>query len=168
MRIGMGFDVHRLVEGREMWLCGVKLGHEKGLLGHSDADVAIHALCDALLGAACLRDIGYHFPDTDERYKGIDSCKLLEQVMVLLRDRGYELGNCDITICAERPKINPHIPAMQRRLALCIRCQLRPPPPRNWGSPAARKALPPTQWLCSKNNSFHYEQGKVTGTHSLP
>ncbi len=122
MRIGMGFDVHRLVEGREMWLCGVKLEHEKGLLGHSDADVAIHALCDALLGAACLRDIGYHFPDTDERYKGIDSCKLLEQVMVLLRDRGYELGNCDITICAERPKINPHIPAMQRRLAQCMGC----------------------------------------------
>ncbi len=122
MRIGMGFDVHRLVEGREMWLCGVKLEHEKGLLGHSDADVAIHALCDALLGAACLRDIGYHFPDTDERYKGIDSCKLLEQVMVLLRNRGYELGNCDITICAERPKINPHIPAMQRRLAQCMGC----------------------------------------------
>lgn len=122
MRIGMGFDVHRLVEGREMWLCGVKLEHEKGLLGHSDADVAIHALCDALLGAACLRDIGYHFPDTDERYKGIDSCKLLEQVMALLRDRGYELGNCDITICAERPKINPHIPAMQRRLAQCMDC----------------------------------------------
>ena len=122
MRIGMGFDVHRLVEGREMWLCGVKLEHEKGLLGHSDADVAIHALCDALLGAACLRDIGYHFPDTDERYKGIDSCKLLEQVMVLLRDRGYELGNCDITICAERPKINPHIPTMQRRLAQCMGC----------------------------------------------
>ena len=122
MRIGMGFDVHRLVEGREMWLCGVKLEHEKGVLGHSEADVAIHALCDALLGAACLRDIGYHFPDTDERYKGIDSCKLLEQVMVLLRDRGYELGNCDITICAERPKINPHIPAMQRRLAQCMGC----------------------------------------------
>ena len=124
MRIGFGYDVHRLVEGRELWLCGVKLEHTLGLLGHSDADVAIHALCDALLGAACLRDIGYHFPDTDPRYKGIDSRKLLRQVMAMLAERGYRLGNCDITICAERPKINPHIPAMQQQLAQCMNCDV--------------------------------------------
>ena len=118
----MGYDVHRLVEGRELWLCGVKIEHSLGLLGHSDADVAIHALCDALLGAACLRDIGYHFPDTDPQYKGIDSRKLLVEVMRLLAEKGYQLGNCDITICAERPKINPHIPAMQAELARCMNC----------------------------------------------
>ena len=122
-RVGMGFDVHRLVEGRELWLGGVNIPWERGLLGHSDADVAIHALCDALLGAAALRDIGYHFPDTDPRYKGIDSRLLLRHVMALLRDKGYELGNCDITICAEQPKINPHIPAMQQELARCMDCE---------------------------------------------
>ncbi len=122
-RIGMGFDVHRLVEGRELWLGGVNIPWEKGLLGHSDADVAIHALCDALLGAAALRDIGYHFPDTDPRYKGIDSRLLLRHVVRLLGDNGYMLGNCDITICAEQPKINPHIPAMQQELACCMDCE---------------------------------------------
>lgn len=111
-RIGQGYDVHRLVEGRELWLCGVKLEHTKGLLGHSDADVAIHALCDAILGALALRDIGYHFPDKDPRYKGIDSKILLDEVMQLIRDKGYEIGNVDITICAEQPKINPHISEM--------------------------------------------------------
>ena len=121
-RVGMGFDVHRLVEGRELWLGGVNIPWEKGLLGHSDADVAIHALCDALLGAATLRDIGYHFPDTDPRYKGIDSRLLLRHVMRLLDEQGYRLGNCDITICAEQPKINPHIPAMQQQLADCMGC----------------------------------------------
>ena len=121
-RIGMGFDVHRLVEGRELWLGGVNIPWEKGLLGHSDADVAIHALCDALLGAAALRDIGYHFPDTDPRYKGIDSRLLLRHVMRLLDETGYRLGNCDITICAEQPKLNPHIPAMQQQLAACMDC----------------------------------------------
>ena len=123
-RIGMGFDVHRLVEGRELWLGGVNIPWEKGLLGHSDADVAIHALCDALLGAAALRDIGYHFPDTDPRYKGIDSRLLLRHVMRLLGEEGYCLGNCDITICAEQPKLNPHIPAMQQELAACMQCNL--------------------------------------------
>ena len=121
-RVGMGFDVHRLVEGRELWLGGVNIPWDKGLLGHSDADVAIHALCDALLGAAALRDIGYHFPDTDPRYKGIDSRLLLRHVMRLLDSEGYRLGNCDITICAEQPKINPHIPAMQQELAACMGC----------------------------------------------
>ncbi len=124
MRIGFGYDVHRLVPDRELWLGGVKIEHELGLLGHSDADVVIHALCDALLGAACLRDIGYHFPDTDPRYKGIDSRKLLREVNRLIREQGYTLGNCDITICAERPKINPHIPAMQEQLAACLECEL--------------------------------------------
>ena len=124
MRIGFGYDVHRLVEGRELWLGGVRIEHELGLLGHSDADVAIHALCDALLGAACLRDIGYHFPDTDPRYKGIDSRKLLREVMRMLSEKGYRLVNCDITICAELPKINPHIPAMQQQLAECMNCDI--------------------------------------------
>ncbi len=124
MRIGYGFDVHRLVEGRELWIGGVKIEHDKGLLGHSDADVAIHALCDALLGAAAMRDIGYHFPDTDPRYKGIDSRKLLREVMRLLGEQGYRLGNCDITICAEAPKMNPHIPAMQQELAECMGCEV--------------------------------------------
>ena len=122
-RIGMGFDVHRLVEGRALWLGGVNIPFERGLLGHSDADVVIHALCDALLGAAALRDIGYHFPDTDPRYKGIDSRLLLRHVMQLLDEQGYCLGNCDITICAERPKLNPHIPAMQQELAACMDCE---------------------------------------------
>lgn len=123
MRIGYGFDVHRLVEGRELWIGGVKIDHDKGLLGHSDADVAIHALCDALLGAAALRDIGYHFPDSDPQYKGIDSRRLLQDVMRLLNEKGYTLGNCDITICAEQPKMNPHIPAMQQQLAQCMGCE---------------------------------------------
>ena len=121
-RVGLGFDVHRLVEGRPLWLGGVNIPWDKGLLGHSDADVAIHALCDALLGAAALRDIGYHFPDTDPRYKGIDSRLLLRHVMGLLDEQGYRLGNCDITICAEQPKINPHISAMQQELAACMAC----------------------------------------------
>ena len=117
IRTGFGYDVHRLLEGRELWLCGVKIPHTLGLLGHSDADVAIHALCDALLGALALRDIGFHFPDTDPQYKGADSTKLLERVCRMLAERGWQPGNIDLTICAERPKINPHIPAMCRRLS---------------------------------------------------
>ena len=120
----MGFDVHRLVEGRDLWLCGVKIPHSKGLLGHSDADVAIHALCDALLGAANLRDIGYHFSDKDPKYKGIDSTILLKEVVRLVGEKGYYFGNADITICAEQPKINPHIPVMQRTLSECLGCDL--------------------------------------------
>lgn len=113
-RIGYGYDVHRLTEGRELWLCGVRIPHSLGLLGHSDADVALHALCDALLGAAALRDIGYHFPDSDPKYKGADSKLLLKDVCRLLREHGYEIGNIDITIMAEEPKINPHIDEMKR------------------------------------------------------
>lgn len=117
MRVGMGFDVHRLVEGRELWLGGVKFDYHLGLLGHSDADVALHALCDALLGAAALRDIGYHFPDTDPKYKGADSKLLLKDTVKILADKGYSIGNVDITICAEAPKINPRIPEMTEVMA---------------------------------------------------
>ena len=117
IRVGFGFDVHRLVEGRELWLGGIHLEHEKGLLGHSDADVLIHALCDAILGAANMRDIGYHFPDTSEKFHNIDSKILLAETMKLVRGKGYEFGNADITVCAERPKLKVHIPAMQECLA---------------------------------------------------
>lgn len=122
IRIGQGYDVHRLVLGRDLWLGGIRLDHPdgKGLLGHSDADVLIHAICDALLGAACLRDIGYHFPDTDPRYHNIDSKILLRETTRLLQAAGYTVGNIDATICAERPKLNPHIPAMQQVLAQCM------------------------------------------------
>lgn len=117
IRVGFGFDVHALVEGRELWLGGIRLEHEKGLLGHSDADVLIHAVCDALLGAANMRDIGYHFPDHAGEYKNIDSKVLLERTVVLIRDKGYEIGNIDATICAERPKLKPYIPDMQKVMA---------------------------------------------------
>lgn len=117
IRVGFGFDVHQLVEGRELWLGGVLLEHTKGLLGHSDADVLLHAVCDALLGAANMRDIGYHFPDTAGEYKDIDSKILLFDTMELLRDAGYTLGNIDATVAAERPKLNPHIPEMKRVMA---------------------------------------------------
>ncbi|MDE6392311.1 MAG: 2-C-methyl-D-erythritol 2,4-cyclodiphosphate synthase [Muribaculaceae bacterium] len=117
IRIGQGYDVHRLTEGRELWLCGVKVAHSLGLDGHSDADVAIHALCDALLGALALGDIGKHFPDTDPAYKGIDSRKLLAQVCALMASHGYRLGNADVTIMAQRPRLAPYIEEMRRSLA---------------------------------------------------
>lgn len=118
MRIGFGYDVHQFSPNRPLWLGGIIIPSDKGLLGHSDADVLIHALCDALLGAAAMRDIGYHFPDTKgNEYEGIDSKILLRRVMNMLRENRYELGNCDITICAQAPKLNPHIPAMVECLA---------------------------------------------------
>ena len=118
MRVGFGYDVHRLAPDRELWLGGIYIPSELGLEGHSDADVLIHALCDAILGAANLRDIGYHFPPVKgNEFEGIDSKILLKKTMALLREKGYEFGNCDCTICAEKPKINPHIPAMQACLA---------------------------------------------------
>lgn len=117
IRTGFGFDVHRLVPGRELWLGGVRIEHELGLLGHSDADVLIHAICDALLGAAALRDIGYHFPDTSADFAGIDSKVLLRRTVDLLTERGYAIGNVDATVCAERPKLNPHIERMRACLA---------------------------------------------------
>lgn len=117
LRIGQGYDVHRLVEERDLWICGVKIPHSLGLLGHSDADVAIHALCDAVLGALALGDIGKHFPDSDPRYKGIDSKVLLSHVMKLAESKGYHMINCDITICAEAPKFRPYIDIMRQTLS---------------------------------------------------
>lgn len=117
IRVGFGFDVHALVEGRELWLGGIKLEHEKGLMGHSDADVLLHAVCDALLGAANMRDIGFHFPDTAGEYKNIDSKILLSRTAELIRKKGYEIGNIDATVCAERPKMKARIPEMQQMMA---------------------------------------------------
>ena len=119
IRTGLGFDVHRLVEGRDLMLCGVKVPHTHGLLGHSDADVALHALSDALLGAASLRDIGYHFPPTDDTWKGADSMVLLRKVAELVADKGYRISNVDITIIAQAPKLLGYIPEMQARVADC-------------------------------------------------
>ena len=117
IRVGFGYDVHALVPNRALWLGGIRIEHTLGLLGHSDADVLIHAICDALLGAANLRDIGYHFPDTAGEYENIDRKILLRKTMTLIREAGYELGNIDATVCAERPKLNPHIPQMKSVLA---------------------------------------------------
>ena len=117
IRVGFGFDVHRQAEGRELWIGGIKLAHTKGLLGHSDADVLLHAICDALLGAANLRDIGFHFPDTAKEYKDVDSKLLLKKTLEVLTEKGYRVGNIDATIVAERPKINPHVPEMQKVIA---------------------------------------------------
>ena len=120
--VGMGYDVHRLVPDRELWMGGIKLEHRLGLLGHSDADVLIHAICDALLGAANMRDIGYHFPDTAAETDGMDSKIILKKTVELIATKGYRVGNIDATICAERPKMNPHIPAMQQCMASIIGC----------------------------------------------
>lgn len=117
IRVGMGYDVHQLVEGRPLWLGGIKIDHSLGLLGHSDADVLIHAICDALLGAANMRDIGYHFPDNSDATLDMDSKIILRDVVALLAEKGWHVGNIDATLCAERPKINPHIPAMQAAMA---------------------------------------------------
>ena len=117
IRVGLGYDVHQLVEGRELWLGGIKIDHRLGLLGHSDADVLIHAICDALLGAANMRAIGYHFPDTAASTLDIDSKILLRKTIDLIAGKGYRVGNVDVTVCAERPKLNPHIPDMKDCLA---------------------------------------------------
>ena len=123
-RFGMGYDVHQLVEGRKLIIGGVEIPFEKGLLGHSDADVLLHAISDALLGAAALGDIGKHFPDTDERYKGADSLKLLEEVGRLLAEKGYTVGNVDATIVAQRPKMAPHIPVMRENIARVLHVEV--------------------------------------------
>ena len=120
IRVGFGYDVHQLVEGRDLWMGGIKLEHTLGLLGHSDADVLIHAICDALLGAANMRDIGYHFPDTAAETDGMDSKIILEKTIALIATKVYRFVNLDATICAERPKMNPHIPQMQQCLARII------------------------------------------------
>ncbi|HSO73585.1 MAG TPA: 2-C-methyl-D-erythritol 2,4-cyclodiphosphate synthase [Blastocatellia bacterium] len=123
-RIGTGYDIHRLVEGRKLVLGGVEIPFEKGLLGHSDSDVLAHAICDALLGAAALGDIGTHFPDTDPRWAGASSVDLLAHVVELLADRGYRVGNVDATVMAERPKLKPHVPAIRERLASVLEVHL--------------------------------------------
>ena len=117
IRVGFGVDVHRLVEGRDLWIGGIRIPYEKGLDGHSDADVLIHAICDALLGAANLRDIGYQFPDTSGEFKNIDSKILLRRTNELLKEKGYRIGNIDATVAAQAPKLNPHIPTMQQTMA---------------------------------------------------
>lgn len=117
IRTGFGYDVHQLKEGSEFWLGGIKVEHTKGAVGHSDADVLIHVICDALLGAANMRDIGFHFSDTDPRFKGIDSKILLKEVMELIRNKGWEVGNIDSTICLQQPKVNPYIPEMKKCLS---------------------------------------------------
>lgn len=117
IRVGMGYDVHQLVESRPLWLGGIKIEHSLGLLGHSDADVLIHAICDALLGAANMRDIGYHFPDNSEATLDMDSKFILRDVVALLAEKGWKVGNIDATVCAEHPKLNPHIPAMKTAMA---------------------------------------------------
>ena len=121
MRIGHGYDVHKLVEGRDLYLCGEKIEYEKGLLGHSDADVSLHALSDAILGALALGDIGKHFPDSDERYKGISSMILLENVYKLMVEKGYEIVNADLTIACQRPKLSPHIEKMRENIAMVLK-----------------------------------------------
>lgn len=119
-RVGFGFDVHQFAQDRELWLGGIKIDYEKGLLGHSDADVLIHAICDAILGAANLRDIGFHFSDKDPRYKGVDSKILLKECARLADEKGYRIVNVDATVCAEEPRLNPFIPSMQTVLAKCM------------------------------------------------
>jgi 2-C-methyl-D-erythritol 2,4-cyclodiphosphate synthase len=123
VRVGFGFDVHKLQEGRELWLGGIKLDSKKGALGHSDADVLIHAICDALLGAAGLRDIGFHFPDTSSEFKNIDSKLLLARVVELLKKKNYIIGNIDCTLVLEAPKINPHIDNMKQTLASILQIE---------------------------------------------
>ena len=124
IRVGMGYDVHQLVPDRDLWIGGIKIEHELGLLGHSDADVLIHAICDAILGAANMRDIGYHFPDTSAETEGMDSKIILKKTIELIATKGYHLVNIDATICAERPKMNPHIPQMQLVMAQVIGCDI--------------------------------------------
>lgn len=121
-RVGMGYDVHKLVEGRKLILGGIEIPHTMGLLGHSDADVLIHAICDALLGAANMRDIGFHFPDTSADTLDMDSKVILKKVTELIATKGYKVGNIDATVCAEHPKLNPHVPAMKACLAKVMGC----------------------------------------------
>ena len=158
-RIGHGYDVHALADGLPLVLGGVEIAHTKGCVAHSDGDVAIHALCDALLGAAALGDIGLHFPDTSADFAGIDSKILLRRVAELLREKGYEIGNVDCTIRAQQPRLRPHIDAMRRAMAGAMGgCRSRPRPRSIWASRGARKASPSPPWrlftvLRTGNNS---------------
>ena len=150
MRIGHGYDVHRLVAGRPLILGGVEIPWEKGLLGHSDADVLTHAVMDALLGAAALGDIGALFPDSDPAYRGADSLKLLERVVALIGERGYAVGNIDATVLAQAPKLRPYIDAMRDRLAAWMRAGSgsRPPRRKGWALPGRARGWPPTRSAC--------------------
>lgn len=124
IRIGYGYDVHQLREGEDLILGGIHIPHTKGSVGHSDADVLIHTICDAILGAANMRDIGFHFPDTSADYNGIDSKILLQNVLALIRDKGYEIINIDSTVCLEKPKVNSHVPQMQEVLSDCMQIEI--------------------------------------------
>ena len=124
IRVGFGYDMHRFQNDRELWIGGIKIDHPQGLAGHSDADVLIHAICDALLGAANLRDIGHNFPNTDDAYHNIDSKILLSKTMLLLQSKGYSIGNIDATVCAEQPKLNPHIPQIQETMSRILNIDL--------------------------------------------
>ncbi|MCH2198393.1 MAG: 2-C-methyl-D-erythritol 2,4-cyclodiphosphate synthase [Flavobacteriales bacterium] len=124
IRVGFGYDVHQLAEGEELWLGGILVPHEKGAVGHSDADVVLHVICDALLGAADMRDIGYHFPDTDPKYKGVDSKLLLKDTIKLVREAGYRFGNADVTLALQRPKVLPYIEEMKECIAKVMEVEL--------------------------------------------
>lgn len=153
MRIGQGYDAHRFTPGRPLILGGVEIDYPLGMEAHSDGDVLIHALCDALLGAAGLRDIGYHFPDSSAEYKNIDSRHLLTRVMGLLDKEGWMLGNADITVVAQAPKLSPHIESMRERMSEDLRTPLKNinikrPPPKEWGLPGAVRGSPVMPWFC--------------------
>ena len=161
IRIGFGFDVHQLTAGRDLWIGGIKIDHTLGLLGHSDADVLIHAICDAILGAANMRDIGYHFPPKKgNEFENIDSKILLKKTLDIVAEKGYAIGNIDCTICAERPKLNPHIPQMQETLANVMGIDIddisiKATTTRNSASQAAKKASAPTLWCCWRSTKAH-------------
>lgn len=174
MRVGMGYDVHKLVEGRNLILGGVKIPYEKGLLGHSDADVLLHAIMDALLGAAALGDIGRHFPDTEEAYKGISSMKLLEHVRTLLDEKLYVIENIDATIIAQRPKMLPHIPAMRQNIAEALQIEVdqvnvKATTEEGLGFTGSGEGIS-SQAICAieKITNFSYDVTPVEGCSSCP
>lgn len=174
MRVGMGYDVHKLVEGRDLILGGVKIPYEKGLLGHSDADVLLHAIMDALLGAAALGDIGRHFPDTEEAYKGISSMKLLEHVRKLLDEKLYVIENIDATIIAQRPKMLPHIPAMRQNIAEALQIEVdqvnvKATTEEGLGFTGSGEGIS-SQAICAieKITNFSYDVTPVEGCSSCP
>lgn len=174
MRVGMGYDVHKLVEGRDLILGGVKIPYEKGLLGHSDADVLLHAIMDALLGAAALGDIGRHFPDTEEAYKGISSMKLLEHVRALLDEKLYVIENIDATIIAQRPKMLPHIPAMRQNIAEALQIEVdqvnvKATTEEGLGFTGSGEGIS-SQAICAieKITNFSYDVTPVEGCSSCP
>ena len=172
MRVGMGYDVHKLVEGRDLIIGGVRIPHTLGLLGHSDADVLLHAIMDALLGAAGLGDIGKHFPDTDPQYKGISSMKLLSHVAELIREKGYVVENIDATIIAQKPKMRPHIEQMEANIAaaLCIeqdRINVKATTEEGLGFTGSGEGIS-SQAICSLNSVSNYIYGAADMTNCRP